>query len=227
MKRMPSLALPSIALILTLAQAPGATVLTEFSRSAIDTLGNPVAPLITDVTMGGAPLYEFSTGTFAAGPFISTLAFQFTPAADENNLLLHFLLMSGTADPSGTGTSPFHDSFTVSLFDGTGTMTLLLVDAVGPTTDPFGTAPGPVTIGPPETFPLVHDYLLNADIHTLEGVPLQLFIDIANEDDGQLSKVWLGSMLEIKDYPIPEPRTALLLGLAALLFAFHLQRKNP
>ena len=214
-----------MALILTHPAAPGATVLTETSRTAIDALGNSVAPLISNVIIAGAPVYEFSTGTYTAGPFISTLTFNFTAAANEGNLLLHFMLMSGTADISGSGSGGSTDSLTVSLFDGTRSMVLLSEGVAGPTTDPFGTAPGPVTLGPPERFPLVYDYFLNADIHTLEGIPLQLSIDIANKDDGLVSTARVGTTLEIRDYPTPEPSSSLLLALTTLLLAFRHNRK--
>ena len=58
-----------------------------------------------------------------------------------------------TPDPTGTGTSSFRDSFVASLFDGTKTYVLLLTDSSGSLTDPFGTAPGSVTIGTSSSSP--------------------------------------------------------------------------
>ena len=224
----PSLSSLSFAAIMLASHhATAALILTGGTTSAIDALGNPVPPLITETTVNGAPVYQFSTGTFADGPFISTLEFSFTPAADETNLLFHFALLSSSPDATGTGSSPFDDSLQVSLRDVGGTMTLLLVDPAGPTTDPFGTAPGPITIGPPEQSPLVFDYMFNADIKTLKGVPLQLFIDIANEDDGRVSSLILSSNIEVRLYPIPEARTGLLaLALLPMLIFFRNRNRS-
>jgi hypothetical protein len=227
MKTLPFSIISFIVLMVELPHAGAATVLTGGSTSAIDAMGNSVPPLITETTVGGAPVYQFTTGTFADGPFISTLEFSFTPEADETNLLLHFTILQWTTDSTGTQTSPFGDSVQISLRNPTGTMTLLLVDVGGPTTDPFGTAPGPVIIGPPETFPLVFDYMFNADVKREKGVPLQLFIDIANEDDGRLSSLILSTNIEVRLYPIPEARTVVLFLALLPMLTFFRNRALP
>ena len=68
----------SLSLGLTTTAVPAATQIVGGTKSAIDEMGNPVAPLITTTVVDGVEINTFSTGSYAAGPFISTLEFQLT-----------------------------------------------------------------------------------------------------------------------------------------------------
>jgi hypothetical protein len=104
--------------------------LTGWTVSAIDASGNPVTPLIEVMDLGGVNSAVFSSGTFANGPFISTLQQTFTVANSEPVLSLDFSLPAQTADLTGTGLSSFSDTLIVSVQDG-GSRELLLVIRAG------------------------------------------------------------------------------------------------
>ena len=201
----------------------GADVIGPGSTSAIDTNGNPVTPLISQTTFEGQDVWHFDTGDYATGPMISTLAFtDIGPTSTNGNLLFEFSLMTTTADATGTGGSMFPDSFTVSVFDGSQTMTLLMIDRDGYTTDPFGTAPGHVIAGVNNDSSDL-DYTFNADLRSLEGQTIDLYFDILGEDDGFISELYIGDDIRIEDSLIPEPGS-IMLGLWG--FALYALRRR-
>jgi hypothetical protein len=129
---------------------------------------------------GGTNFAAFDTGNYFTGPFDSTLSRSFPVTAAEPILSFDFnRLPTLTPDPTETGTSPFRDSFVASLSDGTNTFALLLVDSSDALTDPFGTAPGSVTIGPSSIIPVL-DSTLRVDLSSLAGQTLTLFLDVTN-----------------------------------------------
>jgi hypothetical protein len=157
--------------------------LTGWTASAIDQNGNSVAPLISVVSIGNIHDAVFDTGNYATGPFDSTLSQSFLVTAAEPVLSFDFNhLPALSADATGTGTASFRDSFVVSVFDGTNSYALLLIDASGSLTDPFGNAPGSVTIGRSSIFPL-QDSTLRADLSSLAGLTVTLNIDVTSQDD--------------------------------------------
>jgi hypothetical protein len=174
----------------------------------------PLTPLISVISIGGSSAAEFETGDFASGPFISTLEQTFTLPPDTSQLVFDFSL-STAPDPTGTGTSPFLDSFVVSLTDSVDFFDLLLVDAFGAIPDPFGSAPGTVALGSPMNPAL--DFGLTVDISALAGSTVTLFFDIINEDDGSITTALLDNVAVPAQ--IPEPHTLWLLvgGIFSLL----------
>jgi hypothetical protein len=198
--------------------------LTGWTASAIDQNGNPVTPLISVVSMGSIHDAVFDTGQYATGPYDSTLSQSFLVTAAQPILSFDFNKMPTlTPDPTGTGTSPFGDSFVASLFDGTNTYVLLLIDSSGSLTDPFGTAPGSVTIGQSSNSPL--DSTLQADLSSLAGQTLMLNLDVTSQDDGfqsMFDSTNFGMTQVISPNIIPEPSSfvlALIGGVASLLYA--------
>jgi hypothetical protein len=197
--------------------------LTGWTASAIDQNGNPVTPLISVASSGGTNFAVFDTGNFATGPFDSTLSQSFLVTAAQPILSFDFNhLPTLTPDPTGTGTSSFRDSFVASLFDGTKTYVLLLTDSSGSLADPFGTAPGSVTIGTSSGSPL--DSTLRADLSSLAGQTLTLDLDVTNQNDGFRSVFDPTNFLTSTPMPpnfIPEPNSLMLAvigGVASLLY---------
>src|SRR5271157_10160 len=92
--------------------------LTGWNASAIDQGGIPTTPLISvSSSSGGIHYAAFDTGTYATGPFDSTLSQSFTVTAAQPILSFDFNSMPTlSVDPTGTGTSPFRDSFVASVF---------------------------------------------------------------------------------------------------------------
>jgi hypothetical protein len=197
--------------------------LTGWTASAIDQSGNPVTPLISVASSGSAHFAVFDTGNYATGPFDSTLSQSFLVTAAQPILSFDFNRMPTlTPDPTGTGTSSFRDSFVASLFDGTKTYVLLLTDSSGSLTDPFGTAPGSVTIGTSSGSPL--DSTLRADLSSLAGQTLTLDLDVTNQNDGSQTVFYATNFLisppMITNF-IPEPNSLMLAvigGVASLLY---------
>jgi hypothetical protein len=166
----------------------------------------------------------FDTGNYATGPFDSTLSQSFQVTAAQPVLSFDFNRMPTlTADTTGTGTSSFRDSFVASLFDGTKTYALLLTDSSGSLADPFGTAPGSVTIGTSSGSPL--DSTLRADLSSLAGQTLTLDLDVTNQNDGSQSVSYATNVLTsppmITNFMSPEPNSLMLAvigGVASLLY---------
>ena len=142
--------------------------LTGWTTSAIDQAGQPTTSLVSVESSGGTFFADFPTGQFADDVFISTLEQTFTVTAQEPILSFEFSLPSIIEDNTGSGNSPFFDAFVVSLENvGTGDFfDLLLVDQFSVLADPFGTAPGTVTLGAPSS-PLF-DFVFNADLKLSE-----------------------------------------------------------
>ncbi len=202
--------------------------LTGWTASAIDQNGNPVTPLISVATSAAGNFAVFDTGNYATGPFDSTLSQSFMVTAAEPVLSFDFNHLPTLAtDPTGTGTSSFLDSFVASLSDGTNTYVLLLVDSTGSLTDPFGTAPGSVTIGPSFNSPL--DSTLSADLSSLAGQTLTLNLDVTSQDDGSQSTFDATNFLTLPPSTsnlIPEP-SSLVLAAIGLLSSLFFLRKRP
>jgi hypothetical protein len=195
--------------------------LTGWTASAVDAFGDAVSPLISVINPSGNFLAEFSTGEFASGPFISTLEQSFLVDAADPILSFNFSLPGVVSDPSGTGASPFLDTFSVSVFNG-GNKDLLLAVKDGAVADPFGTAPGPTAVGPSTNPQLGLNF--RADLSSLAGIPVTVFFDLSNEDDSFRSHVWLDDVrLTSATKPVPDiggTGVLLLLGVF-LLQLFH------
>jgi hypothetical protein len=102
--------------------------LTGWTASAIDaalSLLSP-SPFIFVTNVGGNHVVEFKTGQFADGLFSATLEQTFPIIPTEPILSFDFSLPTVLADPTGTGISPFFDSFFVSLASGINSLDLLL-----------------------------------------------------------------------------------------------------
>jgi hypothetical protein len=193
--------------------------LTGWTASAIDQGGNAVTPLISVATSAAGNFAVFDTGNFATGPFDSTLSQSFLVSAAEPILRFDLNdLPTLTPDATGTGTSSFGDSVVASVSDGTNTYALLMVDSSGSLADPFGTAPGTVVIGPSLNSPL--DSLFQADLSSLAGQSLTLFLDTTNQDDGFQSVYYFTNFQTaptiISNFTIPEPSSLVLASIALL-----------
>lgn len=203
--------------------------LSGWNASAIDQNGNPVTPLISVGSSGGTNFAVFNTGTYAAGPFDSTLSQSFLVTAAEPVLSFDFNhLPVVSPDPTGTGTSSFGDSFVASVSDGTNTYVLLLIDSSGSLTDPFGTAPGSVTIGQSSNSPL--DSTLRADLSSLAGETLTLYLDVTSQDDGSQSTFDLTNAgtakPELSNVPEPDSLMLAVIGCASsLLYSWNRSSK--
>jgi YD repeat-containing protein len=156
--------------------------LSGWTADAWDGSSNPTTPRITIESGGGQNVAAFDTGAFVDDVFVSTLSQVYTVSDADPELRFDFILPTTTTDGTGTGTSPFLDGFAVSLDDGSNLFELLLLDVSGALADPFGTAPGAVTLGTPGN--PFFDFQLVADLATLGGTPVTLLIDAISEDDG-------------------------------------------
>jgi hypothetical protein len=198
--------------------------LTGWTASAVDQNGNPVTPLISVASSGGSNFAVLDTGNYATGPFDSTLSQSFLVTAAEPILSFDFNhLHTLTPDPTGTGTSSFRDSFVASLSDGTNTFALLLVDSSGALTDPFGTAPGSVTVGPSSIIPVL-DTTLRADLSSLAGQTLTLFLDVTNADDGfrtVFDPTKFDTSAKSPSNFIPEPSSLVLAAIGFVISLFY------
>lgn len=190
---------------------------TGWTVSGIGGLGDPIDPssFISVTEVAGNKVARFKTGEFADGLFVATLEQTLSVNASEPILSFDLTLPTVLPDPTGTGSSPFVDGLFVSLDDGTDFFELLLVDQFGIVADPFGTAPGSVALGSP-TDPNF-DFNFSADLSSLAGENLRLFIDLIQEDDGFLFDPDIDNvLLRGAAEPIPEPVTAML-GTSSLI----------
>lgn len=202
--------------------------LTGWTVSAFDDSDNPVTPLANVTTVGSNSFVQMSTGDFATGPFIQTLeqTFDFTSSAPV--LMFDFGLPVAQPDPTGTGTSPFNDAWIVSVDDGIDLFELLLIDSLGALPDPFGTAPGTVALAPsPDPF---FDFSFSADLSSLGGQPITIFIDVINENDGFLSNSFTADNFKTKSLEepksvVPEPSVLVLHAVGSISILLSLRRK--
>lgn len=196
---------------------------TGWTTSAIDQGFAPIAPLLSVVPFGGGNAADFPTGTFADDRFIQTLEQSFVVDPGEPLFSFEFSLPDIVSDATGTGASSFRDALVVSLDRGTDFFELLLVDFSGALADPFGTAPGPVTLGAP-TDP-AFDFLFTADLSSLTGDTVTLFFDIINEDDGfQFNSPLMGvakTGAPSNKAPLPASIWLFLIALGALRLRCH------
>jgi len=195
---------------------------TGWITSAGDDFGDPLDPanFLSVVPLGSGNAARLDTGEFATDAlFIATVeqTFLIDPAAAM--LTFDFTLPTQSVDPTGPGTGAFLDTLFVSVDDGVDLFELLLVDNIGPLEDPFATAPGPVSVGPPSD--AAFDFRMSADLSSLAGSNVTLFVDLVQEDDSQVS-VFHASNFAL----VPEPSSWLLavLGLAALTVFVHRRR---
>ena len=194
--------------------------LSGWTVSAIDGLASPTTPLISVSSSIGNDFAVFETGEFDDDVFISTLEQSFIISAAEPLLIIDMTFPAASIDPTGIGTSVFSDSYFMSLDDGTDFFDLFLIDEFGTLPDPFGTAPGAVTIGTPlnPTF----DLSVTADLSSLAGQTVTLFLDVLSEDDGSQFSLNVDNVRTVarptNGNAVPEPMTAALgfIGLAAL-----------
>jgi hypothetical protein len=202
--------------------------LSGWTASAIDQNGHAVTPLIAVGSSGGTHFAVFDTGTYAAGPFDSTLSQSFLVTATQPILSFDFnRLPALTSDATGTGKASFRDSFVASLFDGTQSFPFLLIDSSGAHADPFGRAPGKVTIGPSLNSPL--DSTLGLDLSSLAGHALMLNLDVTSQDDGFRS-VYDPTNFETSAAPkpnsIPEPSSVVLLLIGAIATLYYSRKRR-
>ena len=183
------------------------------------------SPLISVVMPGTNHFAELATGDFATGPFISTLEQTFTVDPATPQLSFDFTLPSTILDPTGTGLSPFLDSFVVSLLSGASFFDLLLVDQFGAIADPFGTAPGTTGVAAPSD--VAFDFSLVADLSSLVGESVTLFFDVINEDDGFESVFALDNVqLTGTGAVVPEPSTFIIFVVGLLTFCSGLRLRR-
>ncbi len=193
--------------------------LTGWTASAIDGLASPTTPLISVSSASGNNFAVFETGEFDDDVFVSTLEQSFTVSAAEPLFIFDLTLPGTSADPTGTGAGLFSDSFSVGLDDGTDFFDLFSIDTFGAVPDPFGTAPGAVTVGPP--LDPSFDLSVTADLSLLAGQTATLFFEVLSENDGSQFTLNVDNVRTaappINDR-IPEPATAALgiTGLAAI-----------
>jgi hypothetical protein len=205
---------------------------TGWTVSAYDDALNPIAdpsPFISISGVGGSNAARFKTGQFTDGLFMATLEQTYTIPAARPFLTFEFTLPVIEVDPTGSGTSPFLDSWAVSLQSGTDFFDLLLVDQTGPYADPFGTAPGTVTLGAANSAGF--DYLLRADLTSLAGSEVTLFFDMFQEDDEAIYEMFSGNSQQaeaLKQKPvIPEPSSlAIASGFVLIAAAWNLKRRR-
>jgi hypothetical protein len=203
---------------------------TGWTVSAYDEDGNPLdpSPFISIGTVGGSNAAIFKTGLFADGLFMATLEQTYTIPAARPFLTFEFTLPLIEVDPTGSGNGPFKDSSALSVLRGSDFFDLLLVDQTGAYADPFGTAPGTVTLGAAKSPGF--DYLFRADLTSLKGNEVTLFFGIFQEDDGfvfDLSACHFTHYEEQKKTPvIPEPSSLALATAVVLIAALWRRRKS-
>ena len=163
--------------------------------------------------------------------FIATLEQTYTIPDSTPFLNLEFTLPTTVADPTGTGTSLFSDSVSVSIDDGTNAYDLLLIDQSGATPDPFGTAPGSVTVGVPENSN--QDFILSADLSAIADPNVTVFMDLVQEDDGVSNTYQFDGFFQSvnpgANAETPEPKSLAILfaiATAGMLWYGNVRRKN-
>jgi hypothetical protein len=201
---------------------------TGWTLSAIDDFGDPLDPndFITVEAAGSGNAAVFDTRQFADGLFIATLEQTFAVTADEPILRFDFSLPSLINDPTGTGTGIFPDALFASVEAGGDFFELLAVDDFGPLADPFGTAPGTVALGvASDPF---FELSLAADLTSLAGGDVTLFIDLVQEDDGFQSvfdPTNFALTSETKGV-IPEPVSLIVWSLLGIIGAIGHRRQQ-
>ena len=200
--------------------------LTGWTVSAIDATGNPISPGIAVVPLGSQFAVEMSAGTFGGSPFISTLSQTFLVNPNEPRLVFGYLAPRVSADAGGGG-GQFLDTLVVSIFDGTKSYPLLLEDQVGGRPDPFGLAPGSVSVGP-ATAPFLYE--LAADLTPLAGQNVTLNVDVISSADAALTVFQLGNFSTVgrllDKSVVPElAAPAWVIGAGLVLAAYARRRR--
>ena len=144
----------------------------------------PITPIVSVVGTGNGSAAELSTGDFDTGPFISTLEQTFTVSATQP-VLGFDVSFSSVADSTGSGNGFFGDAFVAVIQAGVEFFDIALVDDTGVQVDPFGSAPGSVSVDSPQNASLSVRVL--ADLTPIAGQTVTLFFDIVSEDDGRRS----------------------------------------
>jgi hypothetical protein len=178
-----------------------------------------VPPGIVATTVGGENAFQFDSGPFGDGRFISTREYSFQVDLFEPMLVGGVSALSGNPDASGLGMSSFGDSWSVTIDNGLTSMPLLLVDSHGVTPDPFGLAPGPVLLGPAPLSQPEYSHVFLADLGSLAGQNVTVYFDLVNEDDSSQSMLTMSEprMQETDPARIPEPHTLFTLTSALVL----------
>ena len=208
---------------------------TEF---ALDDDDNVVTPPISVIIDAAGNLAELETvpysGSEAFFP-VTVLSQLFTLAGDT----LHFDLGFVTEVDLNEGIDPqaFPDSFEVSLFDGTDSFTLALLDTFGLALDPFGdvaTAGLGSLISSPSSHPALTDHVqFNINLAALSSQDVILDVVILNDLDGFSSVGRITNVANPAPPPpgdgIPEPLTATLavMSLAGVGLATNRRHRRP
>ncbi|HSH17469.1 MAG TPA: PEP-CTERM sorting domain-containing protein, partial [Verrucomicrobiae bacterium] len=166
-----------------------------------------------------------------AGLVTEAVEFSFGAAVVDPGLRLRF----GFGTDEGLGPGGFGDSFTLTLQDDGGTLTLVLVtmDAGGPVWAP--PTPGTTPVAPeslawsaiayPSLTPvLAHRWAYELAValpQSAVGRPLTLYFDLFNNQDGLASQGWFGEVVLV-----PEPGVWALALLGALMLWWR-RRRSP
>ena len=132
---------------------------------------------------------------------------DFTVDEAKPFLRFDFTLPTTSLDSTGTGASEFLEAVIVGIDDGVDFFDVLLLDPVGHVLDPSGTAPGPVSVGPPTNPNFAFN--LAADLSTLAGQSVTLFFDVLAEDNGFQLEAIVDNVQTSP--PVPEPSALALL----------------
>lgn len=184
-------------------------------------------PFVAVESFAGDDALQMSTQDFGDGLFIATLEQQFTVDVANPFFSLDFVLPEIDEDFTGAAASPFYDALVVSIDDGTDTIELLQIDQFGALANPFGSASFDVELG--EASDADYDFSLLADLSSMVGLELTLFIDLIQEDDGYvfvsaLDNIRTGAAPAVQ--PVPEPASLWLVGFGVMGWALVRNRRR-
>ncbi len=185
---------------------------------AIGSSLDPIAPdPFIDVTaFGNGNAVTFETGSFADDLFLASLEQEIVVSALKPTLHFDFSLPTVSSDATGIGDSLATDALFVLLDAETDLFDLLLVDALGPVANPFGSATEEVKLGAPSDD--AFDFSLQADLSAFVGQSVVLAFELIQEDDGQQISELAVSNVAL----VPEPPTSALLAVLILIGASSL-----